>query len=428
MLFKNQIKSNFKSDFVILYYVFLGIVQAMWTNPSVFPPLPLRLIMNFAVFVPMIFRKDCVVFGIPFFMILRGQLGTDYQYLPDVYSYYIYIPLLILLLLLHYKSLTSKYVKIYAPLIILIGYMWVIDILGVSECGSYVKNLFVAFLFSLFISSKEDSRFLSIALVCVCAILSVYYILMYNQFLETWDASEGIERSGWNDPNYFSTLLGAGLLITILFLLGYIKSDFLFIRPIYLTALSIIMYLAIILTASRAGFISSSLILLFAVIKSRPSFSKIIIITLVSLICITIMYKNGIFDTLLYRLFEQGNIDTGGDRTTLWAKVIEKIGQQPVLSQFFGGGYWHRAELSGGSEMHNELLAISADYGFIGLILFLILIVTMILHKDETYKVRLLAVIYYMLIIISLSPFQYVNIGFYIIWILSLRLPSRDYK
>ena len=58
----------------LIYYIVLGVIQAMWTNPSAFPPMPLRLAMNVAVFLPMLLRRECAIFGIPFFMILTELL------------------------------------------------------------------------------------------------------------------------------------------------------------------------------------------------------------------------------------------------------------------------------------------------------------------------------------------------------------------
>ena len=416
-----HLKNN---DLWILYYIFLGIIQAMWTNLSAFPPLPLRLLMNVAVFVPMFTRKDCAVFGIPFFMILRGQLGTAYQYLPDIYSYYTYISLLLFLLIIHYKKYFLANLKSYLPLLSIIIYMWIIDILGISECGKYVVHLFIAFLYLLLINSKEDSRNLFVALVSVCTLLAVYYLIMYNQFLDTWDVKEGIERSGWNDPNYFSTFLGIGLLLATFQLLGYVHNDFVLFRPIILIAAIGIIFLAIVLTASRAGFIAASLILLFAIIKSRPKLSTVLLAFLIIVVSIFVMYKNGVFDTLLYRLVEQGNMDTGGERTTIWANVIQNYDDQNFLTQLFGGGYWHRVQLSDGHEVHNEFIAFWADYGYIGFILFAVMILSMLSKNNQTYKIRNLSVLYYILMIISLSPFQFINVGFFIAWIISLKLPS----
>ena len=420
-----SLKNN-SNNLWILYYIVLGVIQAMWTNLSAFPPLPFRLIMIGAVFVPMFLKREMVIFGIPFFVILRGQLATDYQYIPDIHSYSIYIPLLLMLLVVHKRQVTNQYLKLFAPLICLTIYIFVCDLLNNYELGVYVINLFIVILFSLFISSKEDLNILSAALVSVCTLLAVYYILMYDQFLDTFNETENIERSGWNDPNYFSTLLGVGFLISTLYLLGYVKSSIMIFKRYFLIAMMIVIFIAVVLTASRAGFISVSLILLYSLVKSRPKFSTIIISVVLIYIVIYILYRLGFFDTLLFRLFEQGNMDTGGNRTLIWGKAMENFGSQSLFSQFFGGGYWHRAELSGGHELHNEMLAIMTDYGYAGLLLFSLLILSMITGNDYSCKIRRLSTIYYLLIIISLSPFQNVNIGFFIVWIILYRLDYNE--
>lgn len=416
---RSLFKDN-KTNVWITYYIILGIIQALWTNPSTFPPLPFRLLMVGLVFGPMLFKKQCVIFGIPFFLILRGQLSTDYQYLPDIHSYNFYIPLLLILLLIHCRKIQIQQVKVFLPLITMIFYMWVVDLLGVGSCGNYVINLFIALLFSTFLSSKEDSNILACALIAICALLAVYYLLMYDKFLETWNYSEGIERSSWNDPNYFSTLLSVGFFLSSLQLLNYINTGFFLYNKYTLVVLMCICYLAIVLTASRSGFLVSSIILIIIIMsKSRLHLSTLLYFILISFAFIYFMYVYGAFDTLIYRMFEQGNMDTAGNRTTIWQEVVQNYQMQPFYNQVFGGGYWHRVKLSGGMEMHNELMAIWADYGYVGLAIFISLIVSMISSKNTSFNIRLISTFFYVMMILSLSPFQYVNIGFFIVWIFS---------
>ena len=101
---------------------------------------------------------------------------------------------------------------------------------------------------------------------------------------------------------------------------------------------------------------------------------------------------------------------------------------QSLISQLFGGGYWHRVKLSGGHELHNESLAIMTDYGYVGFLFFLILLISMVTGNSQTLKLRRLSTIYYMLIILSLSPFQNVNIGFFIVWIIAYKLNYNEQK
>lgn len=411
-----------KFNYWLLYYIFLGIVQAMWTNLNAFPPMPLRLGMTIAVFMPMIFRKDLVVFGFPFFLILRSQLSTAYQYLPDSNSYLFYIAVLLFLILIHWRSIESLDLKYYIPVIILIIYIGVIDLIGNAEFGTYAINLFIVILYSLFLEKKHDLDILSSSLIFVCAISAIYYIIMYDQFLVSWNSAEGIERSGWKDPNYFSTFMNVGFMLSLLYAYGFLKSTIVLLNKRILIAVCLLITMAVVLTASRAGFFSLVLILIIISFSAKLNY-KVLIAGLVTVIVAGLfMYFTGMFDTLIFRIFEQGNLETGGDRTTIWAKGIKNFEIQPYIMQLFGAGYWHRTELTGGNETHNEFIAILLDYGIIGLMLFLYMIINMFSFRRCTIsRIRNISTVLYLLCVVSLSPFQYVNIGFLILWILNLK-------
>lgn len=422
----NSFVANFKKEKInswILYYLLLGIVQALWTNLHAFPPMIFRVGMVAAVFAPMILNRELVIFGFPFFLILRGQFSTPYQYLPDIYSQIFYVFLLFIFLIYHWKSIQPINIKSVMPLIFLMFYMGIIDLIGTTELGDYSRNLFIVMVFSLFITNKHDFDIFSASLILVCAFSAIYYIVMYDQFLVTWSVKEGIERSGWKDPNYFSTFMNVGFMLSLLYLLGVLKSSlFILKKRIILLISCLAIMIAVVLTASRAGFLSLAFIMAISLFLSKPNIKiALISIGLIS-VAIAIMFSYGVFDTLLYRLFEQGNLNTGGGRTEIWLNTIKNFNLQPFGAQLFGEGYWHRISLSGGSETHNEFLAILADYGYFGIFIFLGLIASMFsLKKEPSSRIRNIASFLYLLSIISLSPFQYVNIGFLIIWILSAK-------
>lgn len=419
-----KIVESFKKEKLnawILYFIFLGVIQTLWTNPSSFPPLPFRLIMTIGVFIPILFRRDLVLFVFPFFIILRGQLSTSYQYLPDIYSYSFYILLIIAAIIFHIKSLGRLDIKSILPLLLFCIYVVFVDIFATMEIGKYAINIFIALLISLFIKTEREISILSAAIISVCLLLAVYYMVMYDTFLETWNTEEKIERSGWNDPNYFSILLGTGFMIATLYLLDYLKCDLWIFNKKILIVSCVLIFTAVVMTASRAGFLSIFFITVLAIIKSKPRLITILASTFMILAVAILLYRFGIFDTLIYRMFEQGNLDTGGERTTIWAKALENFQLQPFHNQLFGGGYWHRVELTGGMETHNELIAVITDYGLIGVAIFLFLILSMFSMSGRYSQVRNVAAVFYLLCIVSLSPFQYINIGFLIIWILCLK-------
>ena len=411
-----------KFNYWLLYYILLGIIQTMWTNLYSFPPTVFRLAMTGAVFAPMLFNKDLVIFGFPFFLILRSQLSTPYQYLPDSNSFIFYIPVLIILVVIHWKSIQPINLKRYSPIILLMIYMGIIDLIGTAELGNYAKNLFVIIVYSFLLKNRHDLDILSSALISVCAISAIYYLIMYDQFLVSWNSTEGIERSGWKDPNYFSTFMNVGVTLALFYILGYLKSSIWVLTKKILFVICILISAAIILTASRAGFFSLIFILFITLFTSKIKLRFKTIGLGVILLVVFAMYSIGIFDTLLFRIFEQGNMDTGGDRTTIWGTAINNFGLQEYLTQFFGGGYWHRASLTGGAETHNEFVAILTDYGIVGIVLFLCLILNMFsFNKSLNSKIINIASVLYLLSIVSLSPFQYINIGFLILWILTIK-------
>lgn len=422
----NSFVANFKKDKInswILYFLLLGTVQALWTNQHAFPPMVFRLGMVAAVFAPMILNRELVIFGFPFFLILRGQLSTAYQYLPDINSLTFYIFLLFIFLIFHWKSIQPIKLRSTVPLLVLMLYMGIVDLIGTTELGNYSKNIFIVIVFSLFITNKHDLDIFSASLILVCVFSAIYYIVMYDQFLVTWNVKEGIERSGWKDPNYFSTFMNVGVMLSLLYLLGNLKSNlFILNKRIILLISCLAIIIAVVLTASRAGFLSFAFIFVVSIFLSKPNIKIVLTSIGIIFIAVIIMLSHGVFDTLLYRLFEQDNISSAGGRTDIWLNTIRNFNIQSYGDQLFGRGYWHRTFLSGGADTHNEFIAILADYGYLGVSIFLWLIASMLsFKKGIPSRIMNISAIFYLLSIVSLSPFQYVNIGFLIIWILSVK-------
>ena len=245
---------------------------------------------------------------------------------------------------------------------------------------------------------------------------------MYDKFLYTWNIKEGIERSGWKDPNYFSTFMNVGFMLSLSYLLGILKSNLFLLKKIILVISCLVITIATVLTASRTGFISLAFIFIFSLFLSKSNIKIVLLCLAIVSIAVIILFSHGVFDTLLYRLFEQGNFNTGGDRTTIWIRTLDEFNLQNFICQLFGKGYWHRANLNGGLETHNEFIAILADYGYFGISIFLWLIASMFcLKKGPSSRIRNIASFNYLLSVVTLSPFQFVNIGFLVIWILSIK-------
>ena len=164
----------------LIYYIFLGIIQAMWTNLTTFPPLPLRLFMTIAVFFPLFLRYDLILFVFPFFITLRGNLSTAYQYLPDVYTYSFYVIVVLILMVYHHKNIKFSNLKYIIPVIVLILLWGIVDLLNIYTLGKYVIHAFYIILLIPFVRTDKDFHLLSAAIIAVSAILALYYIIMYD--------------------------------------------------------------------------------------------------------------------------------------------------------------------------------------------------------------------------------------------------------
>lgn len=423
-----QIFEKYKSDKLnawILYYVVLGIIQALWTNTSAFPPAPLRICMVIAMFLPLRKNRNLVLFAIPFAFIIRGQLSTQYQYLPDIYSYPFYIGIIILSLFVHRSTISLVNLQKVIPYLVLFFFISFMDFIFTGSFGNYSIHLFIGVLLIPFIIEETDLHILSAALFTSCFLLSVYYIIMYDKFLMTFSVTDSIERSGWRDANYFATLLDYGFLIVVIYLFKFRSSTlWLFDKRVLAIGMCFIMG-AVVMMASRAGFICLSVIFFVAFLSSNVKSKYMAMVTIVSVSAIYIMFSQGLFDVLIYRFFEQGNIDTGGERTTIWSQMLSNFDCQSIINQFIGGGYMHRKVLTGGWDLHNEFLSILADYGYIGEFIFVIVILSLMKYNTSSIRDNI-SVVFFILAIVSLSPLQYINIVFLILWIYANKMTAPE--
>ena len=285
--------------------------------------------------------------------------------------------------------------------------------ISIGEMGTYAKYCIIPIVTAFFIKDEKSLHLLSAGFIMSCTILAIYYYLNYDKFLVTWSSAEQLERSGWCDPNYFSTTLAMGYMFAMMYLFGILKSSLVIFRPIILALSCTFIALAVVLLASRAGFLCISIItmifLFLSKIKLKWFFLAISFIVLV----VGYMFVNGYFEVLLFRLFEQGNTNDAGGRTGIWINVIENYQYQDFFKILFGGGYWNRVNLTGGYDTHNEAVAILADYGIIGILLYF-LFLTKLISKKKYISIPLF---FYILIVFSLSPFQYPTISFFLVWV-----------
>lgn len=407
-------------NFLIIFFLLLAILQALWTNESSFPPTAARLLMISACFIPLFFKVEYVSFAFVLFSILRGNLSTAYSYLPDINSVGIYILFVLILFIFHYPKISTRLIPLGPIYLFLLFYWFIVDLFNGVFGGSYPTLLFLSLLIGAFCKTRRAFHLMSLGFIFASLILSVYYFCMFDKFLADW-GGDGLARSGWKDPNYFSTTLAYGYIISMFYILGYLKSDLLWLKnkfSLYLTPFVILA--AIILLASRGTFISVLLSTIILLLCSKVYFKWKLCFILLLIISSSLFFYLGYFDTLFFRLVDEGNMDSGGSRTFIWQNLIAAYQEQGALLRIFGGGDHHHIALIN-EHVHNELLTILSDYGIVGVCIYLcyLLKVSISALRNKS-MVLFIALFFYVLTTLSLSPFSYINSFLYVIWMTNM--------
>jgi len=408
-------KKKFNRDiYYILYWLILGIIISLWREPETFPPMMYRLGMIGATFTPLLFVPRFIPFVSIFFLIENQLLCTKYTYLPSELMPFVMI--MLACIVWARRSLFSREKIIFVPLFLMVLHWLYADLCVNGTVGTYVEKCIPALLIALFVKEKCELHYISAALILVCTLLSVYYYLLFDEFLVLFYTDANLERSGWCDPNYFASTLGVGYVICMMYLTGALKSDLkCFFKP-FLIACCIIIAVAIVLTASRGGFICISVVTIVSILVSNATKKWRLLSIVVIVMALYIMLLNGMFELLIFRFFEQGNMDTAGERTYIWNLFAERIQYVDRFGFFFGFGYGHRFIMTDGWDMHNEFLSILADYGVFGEILFIYVIAYTFAHKTFNWRTICIPMSFFLLACMSVSPFQYPYISILLVF------------
>lgn len=375
------------------------------------PNLIFRACFMFAFVLPLLFAKKNMFPAVMICFMIVGTYGFAFNYMPYQMSIY-FIMSLIILLFNQNKSNITYISLIYIATIILVFARNIFDTIiphNVSLCIATI-GIFI-------IVSRNDINASTLNMLYCFIVstlsLSILYLFNYDKFLLDYNAAEGLERSGWIDPNYFSAIIGMGIISSIILLLKNNKN----ILKVILIVTIMIGFVVQVLLASRGALLAvslSSLVLLFfAEIKKRYKllFSFIIFVFLLW------MYTNNYFDLLEYRI----NNDTGGGsgRLDIWLAKLNAFSTEGNIFQWlFGMGFQSAFELSGisgrGVGFHNDFLAILCGYGLVGLIIFIYWIFYPLTISTANNRLYVFASLLYLLITyITLEPMSLGYLPFY---------------
>lgn len=390
-----------KKSLIIYYALLLGLLST-WNSPEL-PPMSLRLIFLVLSVAPAILSKSvffpCILST--FVIISANRFVPSYMpFLPE----YLVITTIFVMMFRRFKRGNITPI----PLIVLLLFSCFINLFRSMSIESLSITALNVVLFYTFVDAdvQSISRQISISLVIVSLFLCVETLIFKDESVYTFTVGYmEYERVGWNDPNYFSSIIGMGALASLNMLVAPER-----LTKLHKALLSGIVMLVIfvsLMIASRgailAMFISSAVLLISTRRLSRNSMWLVLVL----LIFLAILYQVGSFDFLISRFVnDEGEI---GGRSIIWRSKLADFASQASLIDWLIG-FGHKGGLALSSYVgdrayigfHNDYIALLVSYGVIGVII----VIAMYLYPIIKYKDSRVTscCLYVMLISLSLEP------------------------
>lgn len=383
------------NKFLILYYLALLMVMVSWTDTEQAPNIALRLMFLFAVVIPpAIVDKSFLAPAVICFMAIT-QNGFAHSYMPETLWYYVVLLFVMFLVLRPFHNFKM-------PTYIWVAFLYVavVDLITGFAVEKITMTFVVGALLTTFASrhSEKDINLWSMGFVMMSLVLSSLFLLNRDKFAEAY-YSQGLERTTWMDPNYFGMVIGMGTVIALLELVGRkdnivrLKYQTL-IKAIYIATV-LLSLLTLVLNASRGALLATGAVAIFAIMFSGGKTYLKLISIITILIGIVFIYYNSYYDLLVYRM-ENENTEGGNGRVVLWTKKLYAYLDGDFASIIFGNGYQGGLQLGFSNKCgtHNDYLSFLIEYGIIGFIMFINMLIRPIIHafrhKSKQFNVTML--------------------------------------
>lgn len=396
------------------YYVLLLLIMFFLGKVYVDePPMVLRLAFLAALFVVPIKSNLALLPAILSCFFIISDKGVGYNILPS--DYFLYCVPLLLCVLGARKKRTGSF-AVPGIVIAICVYSLIINIIASGLIQNLTYSCLIVVLYVLLSSTdyKVNYKTAAVFLAFASVTLSLTYFTVGAEFTRAYGSS-GLERTGWVDPNYFSTTIGFPVLVSIAMLMSQknnVLEIVLFLSNILLSTI------VMVLVASRGGILSlaagTCVLLYFSKIKFKY---KILIFILIAAFVIY-LFINDYFALLQYRIVMD---ETGGSgRIDIWRMKLRELGNSSPIFWLFGMGYQNGIWLGGTPSnyycFHNDFVSYLVCYGIIGFVLFIHLLIYPIRtsnKKHYIFPVVLSLIAYLAATSLTLEPMSSGSLGYY---------------
>ena len=417
--------------FIIVYYVVLLLAMVL-KQGNTEPPVLLRICFLIAVVLPTVINRNISYPAIITMFTTLTLYGFSYSYMPYTYNLYVLLTILITILFLVTKKKSSK-IPIFFVLFSL--YVFIIDIITGVELSN--ARLFEDCLYSLLIiicfynitESDEDNHIdqISWCFIIVSILFSAVFLINRDAFTEYYDYEKNFERTGWTDPNYFGTILGIGTLVAMLKLFNEIR------MPVYeriICILTIIITIPVLLlNASRGALLSVAIAGALVIIYTRIKFGYKVLLFFGIVLALLFLYNNQYMDLLMYRVTND-NYKDGSGRVAIWIDKLDNYVNGDFFNLLFGYGYRRGLSISGSFiGFHNDFLAFLVEYGIVGVVSFVYMLVYPIIktpRNSKQFPSVLCIMVYLIITCMTIEPITSGRLPYYVFYLQALLLMKKS--
>lgn len=410
---------------IFIYYFLLLVVLCSWSDTVNAPNTIFRLAYLGAMIMPAYIYQPNMLPHIIICFTSISTYGFSASYLPTEYYYYTYI--LLLLSLFPFKN-KKIHIKIPQVLIVLALYTTFIDLVTEGRVENIQYSMYATIFLMFFISRDEKYNHLyPYVFIIITLTLCYFFFVVGDRFIIE---IQGMERVAWKDPNYMGCVAGVGIVCSYHMLTSKLYPS----KTVKYLLLATICIGAVMLlkNASRGAVVCVASGIIIITLFSKIGLKKKTAIALLLLLGIALMYQLGLFSALEERIMNDED-GTGSGRTLIWAYKLSLFFEQPTYKLFTGLG--HRGGFMLGFDdgygFHNDFVAFFVDYGIIGTILFISLLLypLIIVRKNKEQRAIVTAMTTYLLLCcMTLEPFSAGRLAFYSIYLLTYILAKQKEK
>lgn len=408
---KEIVLSFFKGNGLVIYYAFLLGIMMSWTDFHNFPPMALRLLYMVLVLAPALIDKNGIMPAALTCFWGIAINGYAYSYMPTMTYLYVFTLVIGLLFMKRTDKESISYKGFFLPMILFV-LLTTRDLIADLEVQSNSPCFLLLALLPAYVYKWDTKAHIKMewAFMFLSIVLAYYSFTAQSLFYGDYGTYAGEERSVWADPNYLATTMAIGILIGFQKLVDFKGTDK--YTKIVATTCIVLTFPAMLLLASRGGMLCLAAGALIIILFSKTSYIVRIICAVILIGFVTFLYTNSFFDMLEARL-DSGDT-TGSERTVIWENRLNAFANsENPLYWLFGYAYHGGLHLGWIFEFgsHNDYIAFLSEYGIVGLLLFVCMLISPILNLEWKSKQKVQVFAYTIFISIAVSTIEPFTLG-----------------